>query len=58
MGTIGSSDTVLVDKQTTTTTVTETPQEPRGILSTTFHVLGEVIALPFRLIGALFRAIF
>ena len=49
---------VRVDKETTTTTVTQTPKESRGVLSTTIHFLGEVISWPFRLVGAMFRAIF
>jgi hypothetical protein len=48
----------MVGTETTTTTVTHTPQESRGILSTTVHFLGEVISWPFRLIGALLRALF
>ncbi|PIQ84344.1 MAG: hypothetical protein COV75_02835 [Candidatus Omnitrophica bacterium CG11_big_fil_rev_8_21_14_0_20_63_9] len=42
----------------TTTTVAHTPQESRGVLSTTVHFLGEVISWPFRLVGALVRALF
>ena len=51
-----SSAGVLVGSETTT--VTKTEQEPRGILSTAVHVVGEIIALPFRLVGGLLRAIF
>ncbi len=54
MGTEG----VRVSQETTTTTVTHTPQESRGVLSTTIHFLGEVISWPFRVVGALFRALF
>jgi hypothetical protein len=57
-GAMVGTEGVRVDKETTTTTVTRTPQESRGILSTTIHFLGEVISWPFRLVGALFRAIF
>lgn len=32
--------------------------EHEGILSNTVHVLGEIIALPFRAVAALLRAIF
>jgi len=39
-------------------TVTETRHEPHGILSTTVHVVGEILALPFRLIGGLLRLLF
>lgn len=45
-------------KETTTTTVTKTPQESRGVLSTAVHFLGEVISWPFRLVGSLLRALF
>jgi hypothetical protein len=52
------TEEVRMDKVTTTTTVTQTPQESRGILSTTIHFLGEVISWPFRLVGSLVRALF
>ncbi len=45
----------------TRTTVTETHVDedaPRGILSTTVHFIGEILSLPFRLVGGLLRAIF
>ncbi len=45
----------------TRTTVTETRVDedaPRGVLSTTVHFIGEILALPFRLVGGLLRAIF
>ena len=57
-GAIVGTEGVRVSKETTTTTVTHTPQESRGVLSTTIHFLGEVISWPFRMIGALFRALF
>ena len=47
---------VVVEKETTTTT--ETREDPQGVLSTTVNVVGEVIALPFRIVGGLLRAIF
>ncbi|HPD61259.1 MAG TPA: hypothetical protein PKV48_05810, partial [Thermodesulfobacteriota bacterium] len=47
---------VVVEKETTTTT--ETKDGHRGVLSTTFDVVGEIIALPFRIVGGLIRAIF
>ena len=37
---------------------TETHNESGGVLSSSVDVVGEVIALPFRAVGALFRAIF
>lgn len=43
---------------TPVTPVSRTPQPSRGVLSTTVHALGEVISWPFRLVGALVRAIF
>lgn len=57
-GAMVGTEGVHVSKETTTTTVTRTPQESRGILSTTIHFLGEVISWPFRLVGSLLRAIF
>ncbi|OGW90652.1 MAG: hypothetical protein A3D28_05740 [Omnitrophica bacterium RIFCSPHIGHO2_02_FULL_63_14] len=57
-GAMVGAEGVRVGKETTTTTVTQTPQESRGMLSTTIHVLGEVISWPFRLVGALLRALF
>ena len=47
---------VAVEKEKTTTT--ETKDEPRGVLSTTVHVVGEIITLPFRIVGELISAIF
>lgn len=44
--------------QQTETSTTNTKQESGGVLSSTVDVVGEVIALPFRAVGALFRAIF
>ncbi len=57
-GVMVGTEEVRMDKVTTTTTVTQTPQESRGILSTTIHFLGEVISWPFRLVGSLVRALF
>jgi hypothetical protein len=48
---------VAVERRTTTTTQTST-SEDTGILSGTVNVIGEVIALPFRAVAGLFRAIF
>lgn len=39
-------------------TVVETRHEPQGVLSTTVHLVGEVLALPFRLIAGLIRLVF
>ena len=50
----GPSNTVVETK----TETTETRSESGGVLSSTVDVVGEVIALPFRAVGALFRGIF
>ena len=49
---------VVVEERTTTTRAVRADDEPRGVLSTAVHVVGEIIALPFRLVGALLRALF
>jgi hypothetical protein len=52
-------DTTIEERRTTKTVeVREDDDAPRGVLSTTVHFLGEIIALPFRLVGGLIRAIF
>lgn len=56
-GTGQPSDTV-VGRRTTTKTVTGPRPAPRGVLSTAVHVVGELLALPFRLIGGLIRWLF
>jgi hypothetical protein len=50
-----SGEPVAVETHHTTT---ETTTEEGGVLSSTVNVIGEVIALPFRAVGGLFRAIF
>jgi hypothetical protein len=50
-----TGEPVAVERQTTTETTTE---DNGGILSGTVNVIGEVIALPFRAVAGLFRAIF
>lgn len=47
-----------VETETETTTETERQSEPRGVLSTTVHIIGEILALPFRLIAGLFQLVF
>jgi hypothetical protein len=47
---------VTVERHTTTTS--ESSTEDTGVLSGTVNVIGEVIALPFRAVGGLLRAIF
>ncbi len=41
-----------------TTKTTDTSSDCGGVLSCTIDVLGEIIALPFRAVGALAKAIF
>ena len=50
-----TGEPVTVERQTTTTTESSSDT---GVLSGTVNVIGEVIALPFRAVGGLFRAIF
>lgn len=42
----------------TKTETTETKSESGGVLSSTVDVVGEVLSLPFRAVGALIRGIF
>lgn len=44
--------------ETVVTTETEEVAHPTGILSTGVNVIGEIIALPFRLVGGLISIIF
>lgn len=41
-----------------TTTTTKSESHDRGILGSTFHVIGEIIAFPFEVIAGAFRFIF
>jgi len=50
------ADPVVVEKQTTTTT--ETQGESSGLLSGTVHVMGEILALPFRLVAGMISLMF
>jgi hypothetical protein len=50
-----TGEPVIVERETTTESSTS---DDTGVISGTFNVLGEVIALPFRAVGGLFRAIF
>jgi hypothetical protein len=52
-----AGDPVTVERRTTTTTQTSA-SEDSGVLSGTVNVIGEVLALPFRAVGGLLRAIF
>jgi hypothetical protein len=47
-----------VTRTETRETVTESDDGCGGVLSCTVDVVGEIIALPFRAVGALFDAIF
>ncbi|HEU4640144.1 MAG TPA: hypothetical protein VFS84_14930 [Candidatus Binatia bacterium] len=51
-----TGEPVAVERRTTTTT--ETSSEDTGLVSGTVNVIGEVIALPFRAVAGLVRAIF
>ncbi|MBI3306281.1 MAG: hypothetical protein HYZ84_00540 [Candidatus Omnitrophica bacterium] len=48
-----SSQTVVVEKETK-----KVDEGDRGVIGGIFHVIGEIIALPFQLVADLFRAIF
>lgn len=50
-----TGDPVAVERTTTTET---SANEDSGVLSSTVNVVGEVIALPFRAVGGLLRALF
>jgi hypothetical protein len=50
-----TGEPVIVERETTTELSTS---DDTGVISGTVNVLGEVIALPFRAVGGLFRAIF
>jgi hypothetical protein len=52
-----AGDPVTVERRTTTTTQTSSTEDS-GVLSGTVNVIGEVLALPFRAVGGLLRAIF
>lgn len=47
-------DPRVVEQETTVTR----ESEPRGIISTAFHVVGEILALPFRIVGGLLQILF
>lgn len=48
----------VIEKSETSTTTTETKSDNPGILSSTLHAVGYVIALPFIIVGGLLRIIF
>ncbi|HEV8343575.1 MAG TPA: hypothetical protein VGR30_14480 [Candidatus Binatia bacterium] len=49
---------VTVERETTVRTESENPGESTGLVSGTVNVVGEVLALPFRLVGGLISLIF
>lgn len=53
----GAAEPVTVERHSTMTTETST-NEDSGVVSGTVNVIGEVLALPFRAVGALLRALF
>ena len=54
----GQHDSAAVEKSETTIATTETKPGHPGLLSSTVHAIGWVIALPFRLLGGLIGWIF
>ena len=57
-GTRAAPATTVRDSTTQTTVVSERHEEPRGLISGTLHFVGEILALPFRLVGGLIRLLF
>ncbi len=53
-----NGSTIATTTTETTTTTTEEKPKTTGIIGSTFHVIGTVIAFPFKVIGKLFQAIF
>ncbi|MFA5059188.1 MAG: hypothetical protein WC676_00975 [Candidatus Omnitrophota bacterium] len=52
-------ESVSQESETTTTiTTTDTETERPGVISSTFHAIGYVLAIPFIIIGGLFKMIF
>lgn len=51
---LSAEERTVVEKESTTAV----QQEPRGILSSTVHVVGEILALPFHLVAGLLKLIF
>ncbi len=52
------TEPVVVEKQTTKTEQTAKTEGDTGLLSGTVHVVGQVLALPFRLVGGLIGIVF
>ena len=59
-GSKSSVDGKSVVKETTTTTTTEEKpkEEHPGVLGATLHLIGDVLAFPFRLVAGIIDAIF
>ena len=55
--TMPEDTTTTTRTETTTNSETTKPSSP-GLISSTFHFIGAVIAFPFKLIGGAFEAIF
>lgn len=51
----GDSSSKIIQKETV---VVHDDDDGGSVLGSIFNVIGEIVALPFRLIGGLFRAIF
>jgi hypothetical protein len=49
---------VTVERETTVRTEPEDPGASTGLVSDTVNVVGEVLALPFRLVGGLISLVF
>jgi hypothetical protein len=53
------TEPVVVEKQTTETSeTTKTEGHSGGVLSSSVHIAGEVLALPFRAVAGLFGVLF
>ncbi|MBP6342898.1 MAG: hypothetical protein KA403_03080 [Candidatus Omnitrophica bacterium] len=58
VGPDSSGETIQKTQTETNTETTRETHESRGILSSTVHFIGAVIAFPFKLIGGVIQAIF
>ena len=56
--TVAPTAGTVQNQTTTTTTEAHETHEPHSILGAIFYAVGEVVALPFKLIGGLFDFIF
>lgn len=53
-----AGDPARVSETETTTTETVRRDDPPGLVSGTVNVIGEAVALPFRAVGGMIRALF